>query len=114
MMERERGRFRITGRAPLDAEGFRGAAWTAETLDADGDGSEEVLYTGTNAKGRAQAYRLVLYVPRTRQAYALRIEGASPDAQTLRATWSPNALRRAAAPYRAALHRQARTVTNAR
>jgi predicted Ser/Thr protein kinase len=114
MMERERGRFRITGRAPLDAEGFRGATWTAETIDADGDGSEEVLYTGTKASGRAQAYRLVLYVPRTRQAYALRIEEASSGANTMRATWSPNALRRAAAPYRAALHQQARTVTNAR
>lgn len=114
MMERTTGRYRITGRAPLDAEGFRSATWTAATVDADGDGSEEVLYTGTKAKGRAAAYRLVLYVPRTRQAYALRIEGTSPDAQTLRATWSPNALRRAATPYRAALHLQARSVTGAR
>ncbi|HEY6186532.1 MAG TPA: serine/threonine-protein kinase [Pyrinomonadaceae bacterium] len=114
MMERAGGRYRITGRAPLDTEGFRGATWTAENVDADGDGSEEVLYTGTKPRGRAQAYRLVLYVPRTRQAYALRIEGTSPDAKTLRATWSPNALRRAATPYRAALHLQARSVTGAR
>jgi serine/threonine protein kinase len=114
MMERAGRRYRITGRAPLDTEGFRGASWTAENVDADGDGSEEVLYTGTKAKGRATAYRLVLYVPRTRQAYCLRIEAGSPDAKTLRATWSPNALRRAAAPYRAALHQQASTITNAR
>ncbi|HEX8143374.1 MAG TPA: serine/threonine-protein kinase [Pyrinomonadaceae bacterium] len=114
MMERAGGRYRITGRAALDSEGFRGATWAAETLDADGDGFEEVLYTGTKARGRAADYRLVLYVPRARQAYVLRIEGAAPGAKTLRATWSANALRRAAASYRAVLHEHARNITGAR
>lgn len=114
MLERVGARYRITGRAPLDVENFRGATWTAETVDADGDGSEELLYTGMNAKGRAAGYRLVLYVPRTRQSYWLRIERGAAGAKTLRATWSENALRRAATLYRTALQQRARTLTGAR
>jgi tRNA A-37 threonylcarbamoyl transferase component Bud32 len=114
-MERAAGaRYRVTDRQALDAENFRGAAWTAETVDADGDGSDEILYTGTSARGKAAGYRLVLYVPRMRQSYWLRIEGASAGAKVVRATWSENALRRAATQYRAALQQHARTLTGAR
>jgi serine/threonine protein kinase len=115
MMERAGARFRITGRAPLDVEGFRGATWKAETVDADADGSDEVLYTGTSAKkGRAAGYRLVLYVPRTRQSYWLRLENSPRGEKTLHAKWSANALRRAATPYRTALQQQARIIADAR
>lgn len=115
MMEKAGGRFRITGRAPLDVEGFRGASWKAETVDADADGSDEVLYTGTSAKrGRGSAYRLVLYVPRTRESYWLRLETSPRGEKTLRAQWSPNSLRRAATPYRIALQQQARNIADAR
>jgi predicted Ser/Thr protein kinase len=114
MVERAGARFRITGRAGLDAEDFRGASWTAENLDADGDGSDDVLYTGTGAKGRAVGYRLVLYVPRTRQAYWLRIKNSPQVEKTLRAEWSPNALKRAAAPYRTVLQQRARMIADAR
>jgi hypothetical protein len=110
MMERAGGRFRVTGRAPLDTTDFRGASWTAETVDADGDGSDEVLYTGTRVKGRAQGYRLVLYVARTRQTYSLRIENGATDGKRLRARWSSNALLRAAAPYRTVLQQHARMI----
>ncbi len=114
MVERAGARFRITGRAPLDVEGFRGASWKAEIMDADGDRSDEVLYTGTGAKGRAAGYRLVLYVPRARAAYWLRIENGPPGGKTLRARWSPNALKRAAAPYRSVLQQHARMIADAR
>ncbi|HEV2912670.1 MAG TPA: serine/threonine-protein kinase [Pyrinomonadaceae bacterium] len=115
MMERgAAGRFRVTGRAPLDMADFRGASWTAETVNADGDGSDEVLYTGTKVMGRATSYRLVLYVTRTRRSYALRIENVAPDGKTLRARLSPNALSRAAAPYRTTLQQHARMIAAAR
>jgi serine/threonine protein kinase len=114
MIERAGARFRITGRAPLDAEDFRGASWRAETLDADGDRSDEVLYTGTGVKGRAAGYRLVLYVPRARAAYWLRIENGPQGEKSLRAHWSPNALKRAAAPYRTILQQHARALADAR
>ncbi|HYY56267.1 MAG TPA: serine/threonine-protein kinase [Pyrinomonadaceae bacterium] len=113
MMERAGGRFSVTGRAALDTTDFRGASWTAETVDADGDGSDEVLYTGTRVKGRAQGYRLVLYDARTRRAYSLRIENGATGGKTLRARWSSNALLRAAAPYRTVLQQHARMIAAA-
>ncbi len=112
VLQRDGERYHIAGRAPLDAPDFRGASWTAETVDSDGDGFDEVLYTGTNAK--EAGFRLVLYAPRTRQAYALRI---APTAvlgtkKTLRGVWSPSALARRAQPYRAALQQRASAVLN--
>jgi serine/threonine protein kinase len=108
VMESHGRRYRVTSRAPLDVPDFRGANWTAENRDIDGDGYDEVLYTGTNAKGHASGYRLVLYVPRTRQTYSLRVENQPHDSKKLRATFSPNALTRTGAPYRAALQQRAR------
>ncbi|HEX8844552.1 MAG TPA: serine/threonine-protein kinase [Pyrinomonadaceae bacterium] len=109
VMERRGSRYRVTSRAPLDSAEFRGAKWTAESRDIDGDGYDEVICTGANAKGHANGYRLVLYVPRTRQTYSLRVEDNARDPKKMRATFSQNALTRTAAPYRAALQRRART-----
>jgi serine/threonine protein kinase len=108
VMESHGKSYRVTSRAPLDVPDFRGANWTAENRDIDGDGFDEVIYTGTNAKGHASGYRLVLYVPRTRQTYSLRVENQPHDSKRMRATFSPNALTRTAAPYRAALQQRAR------
>jgi serine/threonine protein kinase len=111
MMERQGARYRVTGRAPLDASGFRGVNWTAQSLDVDGDGSDEVLCAGTNAKHSKASCRVVLYVPRTRQTYTLSVEAATRGTNSpRRATWSPNALKRAAQLYRAALQQHARAL----
>jgi serine/threonine protein kinase len=108
LMENRGSRYRVTSRAPLDAHDFRGASWTAESRDVDGDGYDEVICTGMNARGHASGYRLVLYVPRTRRTYALRLERSERDSKRLHATFSRNALTREAAPYRAALQQRAR------
>jgi serine/threonine protein kinase len=108
VMESHGKRYRVTSRAPLDVPDFRGANWTGENRDIDGDGYDEVIYTGTNAKDHASGYRLVLYVPRTRQTYSLRVENQPHDSKRMRATFSPNALTRTAAPYRMALQQRAR------
>jgi hypothetical protein len=108
VLEQRGGRYRVTGRASLDASDFRGADWTAESRDVDGDGYDEVMCTGTNAKGKASDYRLVLYVPRTHQTYAMRLENITRGSKPLRVTYSPNALTRAGARYRAALQQRAR------
>jgi hypothetical protein len=103
----------VTGRAPLDTSGFRGASWSAKSIDVDGDGQDEVLCTGMNPKKSATTgCRFVLYVPRTRQTYTLGIEAALARGKKSqrRATWSRNALSRKAAPYRAALQQHARTL----
>jgi hypothetical protein len=108
VMEPRGGRYRVIARAPLDAHNFTGARWTAESRDIDGDGYDEVICTGTNPRGRASDYRLVLYVPRTRRAYSMRVENSLPGTSRPRATFSPNAWTPEAAPYRAALQQQAR------
>jgi serine/threonine protein kinase len=112
LMERERAGFRITARAPLDAGDFRGGAWSADALDADEDGYEEVICTGTNPRKPAEGYRLVLYVPRTKETYTLRLAGEEgrPGPKVLRAIWSANALTRKGSPYRAALQKRARSL----
>jgi hypothetical protein len=109
-MERRGGRYRVMSRAPLDKPDFRGAMWVAETRDIDGDGYDEVICTGTNARGRVADYRLVLYVPRTRKTYAMRIEAAPQGSKRLRATFSPNAMKPEAAVFRSALQQRARLV----
>jgi serine/threonine-protein kinase len=87
-----RSPFALSARAPLDVEGFRGAEWTEETTDLDGDGYDEVLCTGTLAAGLGAepARRYVVYVPRTRETYSLHLAPDATGAHALRATWSPN------------------------
>ncbi len=114
VMERSGTRYRVTGHTPLDAKGFRGASWTAESMDVDGDGYDEVLCTGTNAKDAGGGCRLVLYVPRTHQSYTLSVEAGSRargKKSELRARWSRNALTRTATPYRAALQQHVRALS---
>ncbi|HEY0377298.1 MAG TPA: serine/threonine-protein kinase [Pyrinomonadaceae bacterium] len=108
VMEPRGGRYRVTARTPLDAHGFQGANWTAERRDIDGDGYEEVICTGTNARGHTSDYRLVVYVPRTHRAYSMRVESSAGRSGQPRTTFSSNVWTRAAAPYRAALHQRAR------
>jgi hypothetical protein len=108
VMETRGGRYRVIARTPLDAHNFSGANWTTESQDIDGDGYDEVICTGTNAKGHASDRRLVLYVPRTRLAYSMRVENNWRGSKKPRATFSPNAWTREAAPYRAALEQRAR------
>jgi predicted Ser/Thr protein kinase len=108
VMEPRGGRYRVIARTPLDAHNFNGASWTTESQDIDGDGYDEVICTGTNAKGHASDRRLVLYVPRTRRAYSMRLENNWRGSKRPRATFSPNVWTHEAAPYRAALEQRAR------
>ena len=102
MMLRQGSQYRVAGRASLDRPDFRGASWTFENVDVDGDGYDELLCSGTNPKQPATASRLVLYVPRTRETYSLRSEqGTRPDRP--RITLSPNAFKPEAARYRGVL-----------
>ncbi|HYH84602.1 MAG TPA: serine/threonine-protein kinase [Pyrinomonadaceae bacterium] len=104
-----RGAFAVTSRTPLDVEGFRGADWTAETADLDGDGYEEVLCTGTSPRDDETASRrYVVFVPRTRETYSLHLApDESRGARALRATWSPNTQGWDARLFRHALRQRA-------
>jgi hypothetical protein len=49
----------------------------------------------------------VLYSPRTRQAYTLSVAPGVRGSGTRQIKWSPNALTRAARPFRAAIEHRA-------
>jgi serine/threonine protein kinase len=108
MMERRGARYKVSASGPLDNPDFRGATWRAETLNGSGNGLMEVLFIGTNASGRASDYRLVLYVPQTRQTYSL--EAAYHDAKRPHVIWSSNASKADADPYRRLLASRARSI----
>ena len=104
-----RGTYSVTKSIPLDVEGFRGAGWTQEVADLDGDGYDEVLCTGTLARGDGSepARRYVVYTPRGRETYSLHLAPDSTGAHALRATWSPNTQGREAQLFRHALRQRA-------
>jgi serine/threonine protein kinase len=110
VMEKLGGKFRVALRSPLDAEGFRHAAWTAETVDADEDGYPEVLFLGSNSRNRRYERRLVLYIPNERRSYSMLLTGEVTSRGTPRIIWSANAARTDAAPYRTLLRQRARTL----
>jgi serine/threonine protein kinase len=101
------GGFRVAARAQLDKEGFRGARWTTEVSDADADGYDEIICTGTDSRDDPFSRRLVLYVPRTRQSYSMRVGLDSRESKAIRVRWSSNAGGDKAKPYRAALRARA-------
>lgn len=101
------GGFRVAARAQLDKEGFSGAKWTTEVSDTDADGYDEIICTGTDSRDDPFSRRLVLYVPRTRQSYSMRVGLDSRERQAIRVRWSSNAGGDKAKPYRAALRARA-------
>lgn len=101
------GGFRVAARATLDKEGFRGARWTTEVTDADNDGYDEVICTGTDSRDDPFSRRLVIYVPRTRESYSMRVGLDSRESKAIRVRWSSNAGGDKAKPFRAALRARA-------
>ena len=101
------GGFRVAARAQLDKEGFSGARWTTQVSDTDADGYDEVICTGTDSRDDPFSRRLVLYVPRTRQSYSMRVGLDSRESKAIRVRWSSNAGGDKAKPYRAALRARA-------
>jgi len=103
-----RNSYAVALRVPLDVEGFRGGEWTEEVSDLDGDGYDEVLCTGRDARdGATESRRYVVYAPRTRETYSLHLAPDSTRAHALRATWSPSAQGWDARLFRYALRQRA-------
>ncbi|HEY0171581.1 MAG TPA: serine/threonine-protein kinase, partial [Pyrinomonadaceae bacterium] len=108
VIERAGGPYAVTKSVALDVEGFRGAEWTAEVLDLDGDGREDILCEGvTPSDGGAESRRYVVYAPRKRETYSLHLAPDTSGAHALRATWSPNTQGAEAQLFRYALRQRA-------
>lgn len=107
VMEQRGDVFRILARGQLDNKGFQHGVWKGEKVDADGDDFDEVLFTGIKRQGRGSHHRLVLYVPRTRQAYVLEVESSGRIGTPFKTVWSNNLLSAKSADYRRVLRARA-------
>ncbi|MET0625222.1 MAG: serine/threonine-protein kinase [Pyrinomonadaceae bacterium] len=108
VIERAGGSYAVTKSVALDVEGFRGAEWTTEVLDLDGDGREDILCEGvTPSDGGAESRRYVVYAPRKRETYSLHLAPDASGVHALRATWSPNTQGAEAQLFRYALRQRA-------
>jgi tRNA A-37 threonylcarbamoyl transferase component Bud32 len=85
------GGFRAAGRVTLDKEDFSGAKWTTEAVDSDGDGYDEIVCTGFDAANDSFSRRLVLYAPRERESFSMRVGADGRESKALRVKWSSNA-----------------------
>ena len=94
----------------LDTSGFRSSEWTAEAIDANGDGYNEVLFTGFDSRGPAPAYRLMVYVPETKQMYCLQVERGRKTRKSIQFKWSANTVGPHVVHYRNALLEHAKSL----
>ena len=99
--------FRVLARGQLDNKGFKNGLWKAETVDADGDDYDEVLFSGIKRSGRTSHHRFVLYAPRERQAYVLEVENSGRIGTPFKTVWSKNLLSAKTADFRRILRARA-------
>ena len=110
VMQKRGAGFRVSARGVLDTSSFRSSEWTAEAIDANGDGYNEVLFTGFDARGSARAYRLIVYVPGTKQLYSLQVERGRKTRKSIQFKWSANTVGPHVADYRKALLQHAKSL----
>ncbi len=109
-MQKRGASFRVSAKGLLDTRSFRSAQWTAETIDANGDGYNEVLFTGFDSHGQNPGYRLIVYVPGTKQMYSLQIERGRRARKSIQFRWSTNMLDPQVIPYRNVLLQHAKVL----
>ena len=107
VMEQRGNAFRILARGQLDNKTFPNGSWKAETIDADGDDYDEVLFTGIKRKAHGSYHRLVLYAPREKQAFVLEVENSGRKGTPFKTLWSNNLLPESSADFRRILRARA-------
>jgi serine/threonine protein kinase len=111
MLEKRKGKYRVTTQQPLDTNGFRHANWTAELVeDTDDDGFQELLFTGKDSSDNRNLRRMSLFVPNEKRTYTMQITGETTLRGTPRIEWLSNAAGSDAAIYRTALRQKARAI----
>ncbi len=108
LMEKRGGVFRVSARGQLDTRNFRNGDWTAATLDADADEYDEVLFTGTETRGRLSRHRLVLYVPRNREIYVFQFDKNNVTGRLEKTSWSKSVFSANGATYGRVLKEKAK------
>jgi hypothetical protein len=112
LIEKRNGKYRVTTQQPLDANGFRHASWSAELVDADEDGFQELLFTGKDSSEARNLRRLTLFVPNDKHTYSMQMTGETTARGTPRIEWLSNAAGTDAAAYRTALRQKAKAIVS--
>lgn len=112
LLQKRDGKFRQTGQGKLDAGGFSHASWSAELVDADEDGYQELLFSGKDSSENRQLRRFILFVPNDKRTYSMQMTGEATPRGTPRIQWLSNAAGTDAAAYRTALRQKARAIVS--
>lgn len=107
LLQKRDGKFRLAIRGRLDVDGFRHANWSAELVDADRDGFQELLFSGKDSSEGRNLRRFVMFVPNNRRTYSMQMTGDATRGAS-RIQWMSNAAGAGAAVYRMALLQKAR------
>lgn len=110
LLEKRNGKYRVSSQQPLDGKGFRHASWSAELVDADEDGFQEMLFSGKDSSESRNLRRLTLFVPNDRRTYSMQMTGETSAQGAPRIQWLSNAAGTEAAAYRTALRQKARAI----
>ena len=112
LLQKRDGKFRQTGQGKLDGQGFSHASWSAELVDADEDGYQELLFSGKDSAENRNLRRIILFVPNDRRTYSMQMTGETTPRGTPRIEWLSNAAGTDAAVYRTALRQKARAIVS--
>jgi serine/threonine protein kinase len=110
LLQKRDGKYRLSGQGKLDTEGFSHASWSAELVDADEDGYQELLFSGKDSTEQRGVRRFVLFVPNDKRTYSMQMTGETTARGTPRVQWLSNATGTDAAAYRTVLRQKARTI----
>jgi serine/threonine protein kinase len=110
LLQKRDGKFRLTAQGRLDTEEFSHASWSAELVDADEDGYQELLFSGKDSSESRNLRRLILFVPNDKRTYSMQMTGETTERGTPRIQWLSNAAGADAAAYRTALRKKARSI----
>ena len=110
LLQKRGGKYRLNAQGRLDMEGFSHASWSAELVDADDDGYQELLFSGKDSTEQRGVRRLILFVPNDKRTYSMQMTGETTARGTPRIQWLSNAAGTDAAAYRTALRQKARAI----
>ncbi|HEX5888000.1 MAG TPA: serine/threonine-protein kinase [Pyrinomonadaceae bacterium] len=112
LLEQRGGKYALSAQGRLDSRGFTHANWSAELLDADEDGYQELIFSGKDPSESRNLRRLILFVPNEKRTYSMQMTGETTASGTPRIQWLSNATGTDAAPYRTALRQKARAIVS--
>ncbi|HJS22907.1 MAG TPA: serine/threonine-protein kinase [Pyrinomonadaceae bacterium] len=112
VLQKRDGKYRLTTQGRLDTQEFSHANWTAEVVDADEDGYQELLFVGKDSSETRNLRRLILFVPNDKRTYSMQMTGETTARGTPRIQWLSNAVGTDAAAYRTALRQKARAIVS--